>query len=710
MPLPTLFQEGTSPDYPGIPMKTLMHIFKYKKTKSKFSLNDRLFFLKSETGSAKSTGFPVALYDMFHGSSQYSDAEPELINYIENTYNFDKKSDTIANYHTTDRKILCTQPKVITAKGKAVELGLDEEHYSQMQLGSNLGYSTGPYKRYPSNKDALVYATIGTLTSQLLNWSAEKFIETYEFILVDETHEQSIELVLALYLLKTFMKENKDNPDIPIVVFMSATFSVEQFAKYFNSSVKNSIYVKGSESTKEIIFAKDDVENINDFVYKTILSLPEPTSINEDVMIFLPGAKEISDMERTLKSMSDVIVLKITSQTVNKGGNYMELITEKTITETNKHFKTKAKRRVFVSTNVAETGITIKTLKYVIDSGFERSTYYDPNHGVDLLVKQPITKNSAEQRFGRVGRVFPGIVYTAYTEKTYNMFEEYKPSDVMLKNCDRIVMRFGDHPENLLDDLPEQMFTNSKSKLYALGITGEMAELVSKMSKLTVEACRMVLASRVYQISFDDIVTIAVLNDSRCLLPYSKYRLKNNMPFFSLRQIIGELNVKSSYSHRDLDTYICDDFIENLFAYRLYQKFLKANPLTCVEKLEKFGIDHVSFMSALDIKEEIIKNLENLGFYKTFDNFDLEKLKDENYLESYIRRFKRCIYSGYNLNRIRLDDEYKTESGLVVSIPWKYIQKKAQHVLYNSIRGIENNANGTIDYVASKVSVMDGFI
>ncbi len=157
------------------------------------AIDTRMLILKSKTGSGKSTTIPPVLYrDFIKPSSS------------------DKRAG-----------IICTQPRILTAteipKGVA-----KDSFYVPLKMGDNIGYQTKAYTRKPVEK-GIIYAVAQVLTAQFKILTDKEIMDKYAFIVIDEVHEESIELDLLLYLIKVFMIRNKGARDLPYIILMSAT-------------------------------------------------------------------------------------------------------------------------------------------------------------------------------------------------------------------------------------------------------------------------------------------------------------------------------------------------------------------------------------------------------------------------------------------------------------------------------------------------------
>jgi len=457
-----------------VPIKYILDVINYKMSKDIINFNDRILILKSETGSGKTTAFVVELFRRFYTNekSQFlnNPSDIDFEKYQENIsiFNFkDEHKKSYINHHKLEdipketreftHKIICTQPKILTATEKARELGRDDEFFSDIKLGQNIGYQTGPFKEPPIDNKSILYATIGTLMQQLKTWSDKKIMDTYDFILIDEAHERSLELDTTLRYLYDFMKRNLSNPDtppnvkMPMVVLMSATIDVAKFANFFRTPIENSIFVTGEKSQKEIIFSEYDYDDYYSAIIEKIkeinkVGVDDPKNQN-DILIFLMGNAEVRKVSRAIEESDineDVIVLSITGEKVSTNDievQYVANADEYQLSEMRKIYnKPKAKRKVICSTDVAETGLTIPTLKYVIEPGWQRTPVYDPKNNINVLISKAAPKSSIEQRWGRVGRKFPGIVYTLYTKETYEQLDDYKLPDIYTKNVTKMLL------------------------------------------------------------------------------------------------------------------------------------------------------------------------------------------------------------------------------------------------------------------------------
>ena len=154
--------------------------------------DSRVLVVKSATGSGKSSVMPVELFRLLR-NPQFSGPM------------------------YTGRSVLCTQPRVITARDLAETQIAKAPYYPDMQLEDTVGYRTGEFKT-EKTRHMLLYATIGAFRQILINQTDEEIRDSYQFIIVDEAHERSLDTDLTLMEIKYFMQRNMGRDDLPMLI------------------------------------------------------------------------------------------------------------------------------------------------------------------------------------------------------------------------------------------------------------------------------------------------------------------------------------------------------------------------------------------------------------------------------------------------------------------------------------------------------------
>lgn len=433
MPLPTLLVKGSLSGSNGeknkdkIPIEYIIDrikskMYEYNKIKPS-CVDDRIFIIKSETGSGKSTVLPAYIFRLLR----------------------DQRSSVQTKLNTAGT--ICTQPKILTAQTIARDQSDDNDNYPDLTIGVTIGYQTGPFNEKPFS--GLIYSTAGILLTQFKMLDDDEITNKYKFIIIDEAHERSLEIDCLILLLKKFMLRNITNPRCPFVMLASATLPVEKYQKFFGIGDDNVIGVTGRAYPIKDFYMKHGTNNYYECATEIAKKIheehPDDHPDQADILVFLPGMAEITKVYTALTKLNleymkpgskfrPFKLLKIDGQAIKTQSLDYQLIK----TEDRKLLRlicTDGKtlidpiRRITLSTIVAETGLTIETLKYVIDCGWDRTseTYYPGNYSG--LLTRPAPRSKIKQRKGRCGRLFPGEFYPLYTHNVYkSLAEEQLPS------------------------------------------------------------------------------------------------------------------------------------------------------------------------------------------------------------------------------------------------------------------------------------------
>jgi HrpA-like RNA helicase len=208
---------------------------------------------------------------------------------------------------------------------------------------------------------------------------------------------------------------------------------------------------------------------------------------NGDILVFLPGQEDIEDLQELLlqkmeKLSSKYEIFPLYSAMPNK--------------EQMKIFKPSDKRKIILATNIAETSITIKNIKYVVDTGYCKLRNYMSKTGIDTLQVCKISKNSAIQRAGRAGRESRGKCFRLYTESEFTEMPDFTLPEIQRVNLKNLVLQLKsigiDDPANFdfIDKPSKESFSKAYEELMkfgALDFAFNLTDLGKKMSILPVE-------------------------------------------------------------------------------------------------------------------------------------------------------------------------------------------------------------------------------
>jgi len=305
-------------------------------------------------------------------------------------------------------KIIVTLPKKIITK-KAAEFAAKT---LDVKLGEYVGFQ---YKgeNNKSKNTVLLYSTDGSIISMIKN---DPLLLDIDILIIDEAHERKVQIDLLLYLIKNAIKMRKEKNHKPLkLIIMSATINEEIFKAYYQdfkfdylflSGKPNypieSFYLKESIISKNNLYIEEGIKIINEIVNNKNKKIINNKNTG-DILFFVTTVQECNEIsEKLTETIKTAFIMPLYSgfpsdlePYINDQLKYKELNSDFT-------------RRIFISTNVAESSLTIDGIVYVIDSGLEISVKYDPNI---------ITKAQISQRKGRSGRTQNGYCFHLYTEE-----------------------------------------------------------------------------------------------------------------------------------------------------------------------------------------------------------------------------------------------------------------------------------------------------
>lgn len=295
---------------------------------------------------------------------------------------------------TGDGQILLIQPRRLAARAAASQLA----HRLQTDVGQRVGYHVRFDKQY-SRHTQLIAMTTGMLLRRL---TIDPFLENVSCVILDEFHERSLEIDLALGMLQRVRLALR--PELKLIV-MSATLDPEPIVAFFGDA--QAVTSRGRSFPVRIEHsAASSRDRIGDQV-STIL--PKVLSATPGhVLVFLPGVGEIRSTRRAIESSR-----------FRGEAELCELYGSMTPQNQDRVLQRSTTRKIILATNVAETSITIAGVTAVIDSGLARVLSFDTQVGLPKLQLEPISQASALQRAGRAGRTEPGICYRLWPEVSH---------------------------------------------------------------------------------------------------------------------------------------------------------------------------------------------------------------------------------------------------------------------------------------------------
>lgn len=312
------------------------------------------------------------------------------------------------------KKIIMLEPRRLATKSIA-------QRMSSM-LGEDLGETIGYRIRFESAISTIT--KIEVITEGILTriMHSDNALENVGLVIFDEFHERNLHSEVALALCREIQQVLR--PDLRILL-MSATIDAQQLSGLLGAKV---IQSQGRQYPVEVNYLTEvDEYAIGEDAARQIIPL---TKMHDgDFLVFLPGQGEIKKAEEILRrALPDTVVLPLFGQLSPSEQNRAILP------------HPSGKRKIVLSTDIAETSLTIEGIKVVVDSGFAKSNRFDARSGLSKLVLHRISKDSADQRSGRAGRLTAGHSYRLWSKATQGQLAEYRVPELMEADLTALVL------------------------------------------------------------------------------------------------------------------------------------------------------------------------------------------------------------------------------------------------------------------------------
>jgi pre-mRNA-splicing factor ATP-dependent RNA helicase DHX15/PRP43 len=368
-------QRYSSRYYSILEKRQLLPVYQFKEELIDAVRKNQFVVVEGETGSGKTTQIPQFLVDAGF-------VEPGV------------------------SAIACTQPRRVAATSIAKRVAEEMD----VELGEEVGYTIRFEDVSDRYKTVLKFVTDGMLLREAMT---DPVLKRYSVIVLDEAHERTLATdVLMGLLMEILPKRTADSEYGELkVVIMSATLDAQKFQEYFHNAPL--MKVPGRTHPVEIFYTAKPEANYVEAAVRTVVHIHQCEGPG-DILVFLTGEQEIEQACEEIreqagalgKDLPELVVLPLySSLPPQQQRKIFDKAPESRVVGG------PPGRKVIVSTNIAETSLTVDGVVYVVDPGFSKQKVYNPRIRVESLLVSPISRASAKQRAGRAGRTRPGKCY-----------------------------------------------------------------------------------------------------------------------------------------------------------------------------------------------------------------------------------------------------------------------------------------------------------
>lgn len=349
-----------------------------------------------------------------------------------------------------------TQPRRLAARSVAERIA---EELGQ-EIGQSVGYAIRFDDRVGPNT-AVKLMTDGIILAEL---ARDPLLLAYDTLIIDEAHERSLNIDFLLGYIKQLLPQR---PDLKVII-TSATIDPERFAEHFDGAPI--IEVSGRTYPVEVRYRPvEEITESNDLNDAVLAALEELMAEGDgDILCFFATEREIRDMLELIEAQNW------------RNTHAVPLFGRLSNEEQHRIFSPHAGRRIVLSTNIAETSLTVPGIHYVVDTGLARISRYSVRTKVQRLPIEPVSQASANQRSGRCGRIADGVAIRLYSEQDFLSRPEFTDPEILRTNLASVILQM----ESLgLGDIPfvqapePKALRDGKNLLYELQALRHEADL-----------------------------------------------------------------------------------------------------------------------------------------------------------------------------------------------------------------------------------------
>ncbi|GAB5580392.1 ATP-dependent RNA helicase DHX33 isoform X1 [Prionailurus iriomotensis] len=327
--------------------------------------------------------------------------------------------------------IAVTQPRRVAAISLASRVS-DEK---RTELGKLVGYSVR-FDDISSEDTRIKFLTDGMLLREAIS---DSLLRKYSCVILDEAHERTVHTDVLFGVVKAAQKRRKELGRLPLkVIVMSATMDVDLFSQYFGGAPV--LYLEGRQHPIQVFYTKQPQQDYLHAALVSVFQIHQEAPPSQDILVFLTGQEEIEATSKICRDIARHLPDGCPSLLV------LPLYASLPYAQQLRVFQGAPKwlmgcRKVIISTNIAETSITIPGIKYVVDTGMVKAKKYNPDGGLEVLAVQRVSKTQAWQRTGRAGREDSGVCYRLYTEDEFEKFDKMTVPEIQRCNLAGVMLQ-----------------------------------------------------------------------------------------------------------------------------------------------------------------------------------------------------------------------------------------------------------------------------